>query len=87
MKAVAEKHGPNLEAEDYMDDGSPIHLKVEIDTLTGGAIFDFEGKFYFFLFYINLHSKDLELKCTATSMHQSRSHIQPLFIVFDVWLE
>jgi 5-oxoprolinase (ATP-hydrolysing) len=32
-----------LEAVDYLDDGSPIHLKITIDTNTGSAIFDFEG--------------------------------------------
>ena len=35
--------GQNLEAEDFMDDGSPIRLKVEIDPDKGEAIFDFAG--------------------------------------------
>ena len=32
-----------LEAEDYMDDGSTIHLKLTIDGEKGEANFDFEG--------------------------------------------
>lgn len=32
-----------LEAEDYMDDGSTIHLKLTIDVAKGEANFDFEG--------------------------------------------
>ncbi|KAI9769496.1 MAG: hypothetical protein M1840_003973 [Geoglossum simile] len=35
--------GRALEAVDYMDDGSPICLKVTIDKEKGEAIFDFEG--------------------------------------------
>lgn len=30
-------------AEDQMDDGSPICLRVTIDRATGDAVFDFEG--------------------------------------------
>lgn len=33
----------SLEAQDYLDDGSIIKLKVEIDQTTGSAIFDFTG--------------------------------------------
>jgi 5-oxoprolinase (ATP-hydrolysing) len=33
-----------LEAEEFMDDGSPIRLKVSIDPEKGEAEFDFEGK-------------------------------------------
>lgn len=36
-------NGKPLEAVDYMDDGTPIQLKVTIDNESGGAIFDFEG--------------------------------------------
>lgn len=35
--------GKELRAKDYMDDGSPICLKVEIDAEKGEAEFDFEG--------------------------------------------
>jgi len=35
--------GHDLEAEDFMDDGSPIRLKVKIDPENGEAIFNFEG--------------------------------------------
>ncbi|CAM8970857.1 unnamed protein product [Rhodiola kirilowii] len=32
-----------LEEEDYMDDGSTIHLKLTIDSVKGSATFDFNG--------------------------------------------
>ena len=32
-----------LEAEDYLDDGTEIHLRVSIDGETGSALFDFTG--------------------------------------------
>jgi 5-oxoprolinase (ATP-hydrolysing) len=35
--------GRDLSAIDYMDDGSPIQLKISIDAGKGEAIFDFEG--------------------------------------------
>lgn len=35
--------GQPLEAVDYMDDGTPIKLKIEIDRTTGSATFDFDG--------------------------------------------
>jgi 5-oxoprolinase (ATP-hydrolysing) len=35
--------GQPLEAVDYMDDGTPIRLKVTIDGSNGSAIFDFDG--------------------------------------------
>lgn len=35
--------GQELSAIDYMDDGSPIQLKISIDGEKGEAIFDFEG--------------------------------------------
>lgn len=34
---------PQLSAVDYMDDGTPIYLKVSIDLATGCATFDFTG--------------------------------------------
>lgn len=44
LKDVAKRHsGKPLEAVDYMDDGSPIRLRVEIDESTGSAVFDFTG--------------------------------------------
>lgn len=44
LREVAKRHqGKPLQAVDYMDDGSPICLRVEIDQETGGAIFDFSG--------------------------------------------
>ena len=35
--------GKPLEAVDYMDDGTPIRLKVTIDGTDGSAVFDFAG--------------------------------------------
>jgi 5-oxoprolinase (ATP-hydrolysing) len=35
--------GEDLSAVDYMDDGSPIKLKITIDAVKGEAIFDFDG--------------------------------------------
>ncbi|KAI9851721.1 MAG: hypothetical protein M1838_002936 [Thelocarpon superellum] len=35
--------GRDLSAVDYMDDGSPIHLRITIDAEKGEAVFDFEG--------------------------------------------
>ncbi|KAH7672720.1 5-oxoprolinase (ATP-hydrolyzing) protein [Dioscorea alata] len=48
LKAVAsnlvkEKNSTVIEEEDYMDDGSRIHLKLTIDGEKGEANFDFEG--------------------------------------------
>lgn len=44
LRQVAKKHDTKeLFAVDFMDDGSPIQLKVTIDTEKGSAIFDFEG--------------------------------------------
>lgn len=35
--------GKDLWAKDYMDDGSPIELRIKIDPKEGSALFDFEG--------------------------------------------
>lgn len=43
LKDFAETHGTRVQAVDYMDDGSPIHLKIDIDPQTGSATFDFTG--------------------------------------------
>lgn len=44
LRQVSEKfHGKVLEAKDYMDDGSPICLKIDIDKEKGEAVFDFAG--------------------------------------------
>ncbi|TBU48976.1 cytoplasmic protein [Dichomitus squalens] len=44
LRHVAKRAGTNvLEAVDYLDDGSPIRLKVEIDEKNGSAVLDFEG--------------------------------------------
>ncbi|KAH6697217.1 hydantoinase B/oxoprolinase [Plectosphaerella plurivora] len=44
LREVSQRfEGKELSAIDYMDDGSPIQLKVTIDADKGEAIFDFEG--------------------------------------------
>jgi 5-oxoprolinase (ATP-hydrolysing) len=44
LKDVSKKFaGRDLSAIDYMDDGSPIQLRISIDEDKGEAIFDFEG--------------------------------------------
>ncbi|GJJ12953.1 hypothetical protein Clacol_007200 [Clathrus columnatus] len=44
LRDVVKRTGSNiLEAVDYLDDGSPIHLRVEIDKEKGSAILDFAG--------------------------------------------
>ena len=44
LKGVAERNqGKALQAVDHMDDGSPICLKITIDSEKGEAVFDFEG--------------------------------------------
>jgi 5-oxoprolinase (ATP-hydrolysing) len=44
LKDVAERFGEKpLEAIDFMDDGSPIQLKITINAEKGEAIFDFQG--------------------------------------------
>lgn len=44
LKEVSQKFsGRNLSAVDYMDDGTPIQLKVSIDADKGEAVFDFDG--------------------------------------------
>ncbi|THU85133.1 Hydantoinase B/oxoprolinase [Dendrothele bispora CBS 962.96] len=44
LRDVAKRAGTNvLSAVDYLDDGSPIQLKVEINEAEGSAILDFNG--------------------------------------------
>ena len=44
LKEVAKRpEGNVLEAIDYLDDGTPIALKITIDGEAGSAVFDFEG--------------------------------------------
>lgn len=43
LKDFANANGPRAHAMDYMDDGTPIELTVEIDKETGDAVFDFTG--------------------------------------------
>ena len=44
LKSVSKRfEGQDLSAVDYMDDGSPIKLKITIDAEKGGAVFDFTG--------------------------------------------
>ncbi|KZV69600.1 Hydantoinase B/oxoprolinase [Peniophora sp. CONT] len=43
LQTVAKERGNKLSAVDFLDDGSPICLSIEIDPKTGNAIFDFDG--------------------------------------------
>ncbi|KAK1749973.1 5-oxoprolinase [Echria macrotheca] len=44
LRAVSKRfEGKDLSAVDYMDDGSPIALKITIDADKGEAVFDFDG--------------------------------------------
>ncbi|KAL8392283.1 hypothetical protein RB595_002468 [Gaeumannomyces hyphopodioides] len=44
LKEVSKRfEGKDLSAEDFMDEGSPIRLKVTIDAEKGEAVFDFAG--------------------------------------------
>lgn len=44
LKGLHQKFGGQpLDAVDYMDDGTPICLKITIDGSNGSAVFDFEG--------------------------------------------
>ncbi|EXJ96509.1 5-oxoprolinase (ATP-hydrolysing) [Capronia coronata CBS 617.96] len=44
LKVFAKRfQGTDLQAMDYLDDGTPIALRVEIDEETGDAVFDFNG--------------------------------------------
>ncbi|KAM7183691.1 5-oxoprolinase [Naviculisporaceae sp. PSN 640] len=44
LKNVSKRfQGKDLSAVDYMDDGSPIRLKITIDAEKGEAVFDFDG--------------------------------------------
>ncbi|CAM9131427.1 unnamed protein product [Bubo scandiacus] len=43
LKGFAARWGTALEAEDRMDDGSPIRLRVQVDPQEGSAVFDFSG--------------------------------------------
>lgn len=44
LRDVSERFkGQDLSAVDYMDDGSPIKLKISIDAQKGEAVFDFGG--------------------------------------------
>lgn len=43
LREVSQRHGTELEAIDYMDDGTPIQLRITIDPKEGAATFDFQG--------------------------------------------
>ncbi|NWX13181.1 OPLA oxoprolinase, partial [Aegotheles bennettii] len=43
LKGFAARWGTAVEAEDSMDDGSAIRLRVQVDPQEGSAIFDFSG--------------------------------------------
>ncbi|XP_031981320.1 5-oxoprolinase isoform X5 [Corvus moneduloides] len=43
LRAAAARWGTALGAEDTMDDGTPIRLRVQLDPKEGSAVFDFRG--------------------------------------------
>ncbi|XP_041330639.1 5-oxoprolinase, partial [Pyrgilauda ruficollis] len=43
LRAVAARWGTSLAAEDTMDDGTPIRLRVTLRPREGSAVFDFGG--------------------------------------------
>ncbi|XP_015706728.1 5-oxoprolinase [Coturnix japonica] len=43
LRGVAQRCGAELEAEDRLDDGTPICLRVSINPSEGSAVFDFSG--------------------------------------------
>jgi len=43
LKDFASTHGTKVSATDFMDDGTPISLTIEIDKISGNAVFDFTG--------------------------------------------
>ena len=44
LKSICQQRGRNVfEAEDFMDDGSRLKLKITVDPETGNADFDFNG--------------------------------------------
>ncbi|KAL9190728.1 hypothetical protein ACHAXT_000434 [Thalassiosira profunda] len=43
LKSFASTHGARASAIDYLDDGTPIELTIDIDPASGNACFDFEG--------------------------------------------
>ncbi|XP_053788951.1 LOW QUALITY PROTEIN: 5-oxoprolinase, partial [Vidua chalybeata] len=43
LRAVATRWGTSLAAEDTMDDGTPIRLRVHLEPRGGSAVFDFGG--------------------------------------------
>lgn len=44
LKEISKKFsGQDLRAIDYMDDGSPIQLKISVNGESGEAVFDFDG--------------------------------------------
>ncbi|XP_071274326.1 5-oxoprolinase [Agelaius tricolor] len=43
LRAVAARWGTSLSAEDTMDDGTPVRLRVTLEPREGSAVFDFGG--------------------------------------------
>lgn len=88
LRTVSKRfEGADLTAIDYMDDGSPIQLKISIDAEHGRAVFDFEGT------GPEVYGKSCPFRngCVvsltqskATSTLPKRSPIQLLYIASDV---
>lgn len=43
FKGIAREHPEGLSSTDYFDDGTPLKLKITIDSKTGSALYDFTG--------------------------------------------
>lgn len=81
LRKVSEKfEGHDLSAVDYMDDGSPIKLKVTIDADKGEAVFDFTGtgpEVYGKWRTRRTEHQSLRYLRKATRTHRRPSHILP----------
>ena len=91
LKEVAAKTATNvLEAQDFMDDGTPIHLKVVIDPQQGSAIFDFtlvrvEDSLSKSSVNLRMNLAGPVLKSGATPTHHEPSLYLPLFTACGAW--
>lgn len=87
LKDVSRRfQGQDLSSIDYMDDGSPIQLKITIDAEKGEAIFDFDGTgpevygLFRIPLYLVIFSPCFLILCfKETSTPQKQSHTLPLF--------
>ena len=82
-KAIARSGRSVLAASDQLDDGSPITLRVELDSECGGALFDFTGtspQVSSHVFFLFMRIRFLCL-CSVTTINQCNeiSNVQTTF--------